>query len=294
MPVLNSRRGNKLARQVNSAWFRYAQAWFPRSYGQSPHPLTVVIPLAEKDIGIAGACVAAARRHLRHPIARIVVPGQPSARIADFCRKEGLEYRDERSVLDRRVLDFEWRAAGQNRRGWIRQQFLKLTVAEWLEGERFLVLDADTLLARDLAFMEGERQILWRADDLVEDYYAFTEAVIGPVTRRNYSCVSHCMLLQRGVLDALKVHIESRAGTDWIVAMLNAIQTGTLAGMSEYELYAHFLMRERPDAFRLRYWYNRKADLDGPRAIETSLRRHARFNFLSDHNQKRADPGGGS
>ena len=51
MPVLNSRRGNKLARQVNSAWFRYAQAWFPRSYGQSPHPLTVVIPLAEKDIG---------------------------------------------------------------------------------------------------------------------------------------------------------------------------------------------------------------------------------------------------
>ena len=98
------------------------------------------------------------------------------------------------------------------------------------------------------------------------------------------------MLFQRRALEALKSLVEERSGKDWIAAMLESIQTGTLAGMSEYELYAHFLMRETPDAFRLRYWYNRKADLSSPETIEKSLRRHARFNFLSDHNQKRADP----
>ena len=230
------------------------------------------MPLAEKDLEIASACIRSLRQHLLHPITKIVVPGQKSKLIEQFCNRELLEYWDETEFLDQRILDFQWRTGGQNRSGWIRQQFIKLTVAECLEGDHFLIIDADTLLTRDLAFMEGDRQILWRADDLVEEYYAFVEAMIGKVTHRNCSFVTHCMLFQRHTLKALKSCIEERSGRDWIDAMLGAIQLDKAAGMSEYEIYAHFLMRENSSEFRTRYWYNRKADLgSGP------------INFLADH-----------
>ena len=239
----------------------------------------VVIPLAEKDLDVAERSIASVRRFLRHPIDRIVAPSQSSRAIEQFCRRYDVEYIDEQTVLSANALNFNYR------KGWIRQQLLKLTACSYLDGENFLVIDADTVFARELSFFEGSKQILWTADDLVEDYHPFTQEMIGVVRRHPYSFVTHCMLFQRPLLLELQRIIEERFNMNWVDAILKSIRTGTSAGMSEYELYAHFILKYHPDAFVTKYWYNKKVRLRGGIDAARARALGRRFNFLSDHVQ---------
>lgn len=248
----------------------------------------VVIPLAEKDLEVAEYSISSVRRFLQHPIDRIVSPSQPSSSIEHLCRRQQIEYIDERVVLSPSVLNFNYCVGGENCNGWIRQQLLKLSVSSYLDGENYLILDADTIFARNLSFFEGSKQIIWAADDLVEGYHAFTEAMIGAVRRHPYSFAAHCMLFQRCFLLELQKTIERRFNINWIEAMLQNIRTETTAGMSEYELYAHFLLKYHREAFVSRYWYNKKVDIRSEFFDEQANALGQRFNFLSDHAKNRS------
>jgi Family of unknown function (DUF6492) len=278
MKVLADERG-KLIRRLRSHFHRYAWSWLPRSYGESDRHVVVVMPLAEKDLDVAKFCIAGIRRFLRHPVDRIVAPSQSSRVIEQFCRRHDVEYIEEQTVLSPNVLNFNYR------NGWIRQQLLKLTACSYLDGDNFLVIDSDTVLARELSFFEGSKQILWTADDLVDDYHPFTQEMIGVVRRHPYSFVTHCMLFQRPLLLELQRVIEERFKVNWVDAILSSIRTGTTAGMSEYELYAHFLLKYHPEAFVTKYWYNKKVSLRGGIDAARARALGRRFNFLSDHVQ---------
>jgi Family of unknown function (DUF6492) len=269
----------KLMRKLRSHFHRYAWSWVPRSVCESDGHVVVVMPLAEKDLDVAERSIANIRRFLRHPIDRIVAPSESSRVIEQFCRRHDVEYVDEQTVLSANVLNFNYR------NGWIRQQLLKLTVCSYLNGENFLVIDADTVFARELSFSEGSKQILWTADDLVDDYHPFTQEMIGVVRRYPYSFVTHCMLFQRPLLLELQKIIQERFNVNWVDAILSSIRTGTSAGMSEYELYAHFLLKYHPDAFVTKYWYNKKVSLRGGLDAAHARALGRRFNFLSDHAQ---------
>lgn len=125
----------------------------PRRFPRSDKPLAIVIPLAVKDLVKAQRCVEALRRHVLHPIREIVVPGQNHPDIAAFCARLGLRYVDENDVLPREVLELAYTPGGLKMNGHIRQQMLKLSAWRYVEGDNFLVFDADTFLMRDLSFL---------------------------------------------------------------------------------------------------------------------------------------------
>ena len=86
------------------------------------------------------------------------------------------------------------------------------------------------------------------------------------------------MLFQRDVLAELTRDIEARHGCGLVSAILKNLDTTTVAGLSEYELYGNYLMHTRPGAACTRYWYNVKAKTLGRSACAAR-----RFNSISDH-----------
>jgi aminopeptidase N len=62
-----------------------AVSFLPRHYPRSDKPLTIMIPLAEKDVARAGRAVETLRLHVLHPVSEIVVAGQDSDAIRAFC-----------------------------------------------------------------------------------------------------------------------------------------------------------------------------------------------------------------
>lgn len=276
-----------MKRRARSFLHRYIISFFPRRYERSDCSVIVVIPLALKDLGIASMCIDAIKRNLLHPIDEIVIVGQSSAKTAEFCRSNEIKYLDEREILEPDLDKIIMEAGLQSRSGWIKQQFLKLNVASYLDGENFLIIDADTILVRPLAFMESEKQIFWTADDLVFDYHTFTESLIGTVKRKNYSFVAHCMLFQRSVIEKMTEYVQDKTSQNVFDSMVAALLKNKSGYMSEYELYAYFMRREFPDRCVTKYWYNRKAKLGNEAALTRSLKKFRRFNFLSDHNKNR-------
>jgi hypothetical protein len=274
---------NRFQRRLRSFLHRYILAFLPRRYERSDHPVVVVIPLAEKDIEIAAFCIESIRTNLLHEIQKIVIVGQRSDRIREWCEALGVEYIDETDVLSR-DLDARLAELGlEKRSGWIKQQFLKLNVHSYIDGENYLIIDADTILVRPLAFMEGRKQIFWTADDLVEDYHVFTQSLIGCAPRRNYSFVAHCMLFQKNILKDLNQYVAETTHSSVFDAMIAALSKNESGYMSEYELYAYFILKYYPKSYSEKYWYNRKAQIRGRADFLKAIHRYKRFNFVSDH-----------
>jgi hypothetical protein len=275
----------RLERRASSAIHKHALIYLPRTFERRDEPVTLVMPLALKDLHQAEASIASARKHLLHPIEETIIPGQSSTQIAAFCERVGAKYVDEEAFLPDSVKRFRHVTSGYNRNGWIRQQILKLSVDRIAKTRKCLILDSDTCLVRDLSFMRGTRPILFVADEYNETYHACIDRLLGPQLRYSRSFIAHCMLLDREVLDQLKRAIVLHCGMDWISAILDRIDPTLGASFSEYELYGTFVFNHAPEQFHTEYWYNRKYRFDGttdPALLPDHCRKQ---NFVSNHVQ---------
>ena len=270
-------------RQLRRHFHAYVTSWLPRAYTRSDRPLAILMPLAAKDVARAGRCIAALRAHVAHPITRIVVPGQDDARVRAFCRDHGLDYRNEKELLPPSILGLAYAPGGYNLNGWIRQQMLKLTAADYLDDDNILAFDSDTLLLRGLSFFQGERQVLFTSDEYQPSYHAMTQRLLGPLRRHPRSFIAHGMLLQRRYLREMTQAIVARHGGELASAIVAQLDRSVAAGLSEYELYGTWLFNRHRDSFVSRYWYNAKAKTIGLDADAPLAARHRRFNSISDH-----------
>ena len=261
-----------------------AVSFLPRHYPRSDKPLTIMIPLAEKDVARAGRAVETLRLHVLHPVSEIVVAGQDSDAIRAFCAANDLRYVCENDVLPAWVNEPLRGPDGDLRvRGWVRQQILKLTVFDWLEAQNVLVHDADLCLMNDVSYFEGERQVLYLSDEFTSRYQPLLVDTLGPFTRHHRSFITHFMLLQRDLMGELSQHIQRRHGlsmTDFIAARLDMAQAYML---SEFETYGNFLNTFHADRFVTRYWFGRNAPYDKDASLSLLQAMHPRMNFVATH-----------
>ena len=261
--------------------YRYCLSYFPRRFPPSDTPLSVVIPLAAKDIQRAVIAVRSIRRHVKHPIDRILIVGQDHDDIRRFCAAEHLIYINENDILPAAVL-----AGADNATkpiGWVRQQLIKLSVFEFTSADNVLVHDSDTYLLRDVAFCCGKRQLLFVADEYTKRYETLLFDFLGPITRYRRSFVAHSMLLQRGLLDSLNRHVVAQTGMSLIDAILHNIELANAGNLSEFEVYGNFLHSFHRGAFETRYWHNRKIAADNRLSLEQLEARFPRANSVSAH-----------
>jgi uncharacterized protein DUF6492 len=271
----------KYERKASSAIHKHALIYWPRNFERRDEPVTLVMPLALKDLPQAEASIASVRKHLMHPIEEIIIPGQSSPDIAAFCARVGAKYVDEDAFLPDSVKRFSYVTGSRDRNGWIRQQVLKLSADQMATTRKCLILDSDTCLVRNLSFMRGVRPILFVADEYNATYHACIDRLLGPVLRYPRSFIAHCMLFDRDVLAQLKSLIASHCDMDWTSAVLDRLDRTVGESFSEYELYGTYVFNFAADQFHAEYWYNRK--YRGVIDLASLPRGCHRQNFVSNH-----------
>ena len=270
-----------IANKLRGHYSKYLRSWFTRDDTPSDVPVTVMIPLAPKDVARADSSIPMIRTHLAHPIQRIVLAAPDHPDIHALARQHGVDLLDEADALGG-LLGAD-RARAMN--GWHKQQMLKLAGPQLTGTERVVAIDADTYPIRPTAFIDTRgRTVLLTADPDITPWHRFTDAMIGATPGRSINFVAHTMLFESSRLEALYQAIQAHTGKPWTQAMLDWMdRTESDAWlMSEFELYAHFLLREAPDTIRMRPFANVKVPgaefLQGPRS-----RWIRRFRFVSNH-----------
>ncbi|MEM1344430.1 MAG: DUF6492 family protein [Pseudomonadota bacterium] len=267
----------KLARH----WGQRVLSRFVRDDPPSDVALTVLMPLAPKDAARAAVSVPAIRARLAHPVTRFLIVAPEDAGLRALAHRLDAEFLDECVPLRAHLG-----AASDHLDGWARQQFLKLLAPEIAAedtAEDVLVIDADTYPLRPTRFLdESGRLILYRGDRTAIPYTATTQALIGPAPGRHLSFIAHTALMRAHHLKRLRQCIEARHAKPWTQAVLDVHAHHGVA-LSEFDLYGHFLLREAPEAIRLRYYANIKAPPDEFLGHSPLPAWKRRFRFVSNH-----------
>ena len=259
-------------------WARKILTRFTRDSVQQNLALTLMVPLAPKDISRARISIPRMQAQIAHPILRTVIVAPTSPEIAELARDLEADLIEEEVPLRNLLGD-----ALPDTRGWLRQQFLKLAACRLLEAENVLVMDSDTYPLRPTGFTMGTRHVLYRGDPNKEPFRAFTEALLGHSAIQPRNFIAHCMLFHRPWMEELFTEIEARHAVPWAQALHNLTRDPANGMMSEYDIYGCFLARTRPEAFVQPYYAGIKApgpEFLGERPLPPWKRR---FRFLSNH-----------
>jgi hypothetical protein len=277
----------KVPRKLREHYSRFIHSYLPRAAKPSSVPLSVLVPVAVKDIASARLSIQSIREHLKHPIERIVVVGQDADEIRRICAAEQVLYVNENDVLPRCVHKLDPVVLGNSSRigriGWIKQQFIKLNCFESIDSKNILVHDADTFLLRDLVYFEGDRQVFFSSDEYAPSYHRMNCALLGQFKRYARSFIGHGMLFQKNLMNALHQAVETHCGTDFVEAIMTRVDEPNGIVLSEYELYGNFVYRVARERCVVRYWYNRPVFGLPPGGLPQLRKIFPRCNSVSNH-----------
>ena len=238
--------------------------------GSALPPITVLIPCVAKDAAVVQLAVESAAIGVRNPIERVVLMAPAEDHVALSALGVGAELlADEEQDLPRSLRAIE-ELVPSERRGWVKQQVLKLGFAARAAANGVLILDADTILIQPRAWLAGDRQLLPVVHEYYEPYLRHAARCLGPnVKDEGLSWVAHHQLMQpRVVRDMLSAILQrdmpgegrpeptdldiDRALEAWV----RSADFNESSALSEYHCYGAFLRQHEPDNAVLARWSN--------------------------------------
>jgi hypothetical protein len=254
--------------------------------------IDLLMVVADKDVAVLEYSVASALKNSLNEVSRVLVVTQRQSvdkvltLLTPIVGTRGLTVFDENDVLDTeiRALLFE---AFADRYGWVLQQFLCLAITMESDAAGVLVLDSDTLLLRERAFLAGGQQVLHPTTEHHDPYYVFLRQLDPLFGKEQHTFVSHHMLMQPAFLRSV---LDRTGNSDLKLLALRAIENASKDTFSpfciEYELYGQALMRLRPDSVTLCKWSNIGVDRPStmsPAAYEKLLVDYGKYASISLH-----------
>lgn len=205
-------------------------------------PIDIVIPVIEKDAETLIHTLYSLRANVMQPIGKIYLVAPKSEMLEKMAADNNCEF-----VLEDKVLPKF--SSSTNRKGWIKQQYLKLNADTIVENEHYLVIDADTILIRPQIFVKPGKEVL----NILGDYWfkrkVMVKQALGFKKFHNLDFTSHHMLFSKTKLKALKKSLENIHGKAWNDA-LDSLEIPE-GSFSEYELYANFVVQKFPHEIEL-------------------------------------------
>ncbi len=232
-------------------------------------PIDILIPTVEKDLEMIPHTIAFAKKNLLHPILHIYIVAPPTPKIISLAQELGCIFVDENTVLPIKMKDIHYfpsECGGCDRRGWLFQQFLKLSCDTICEAEHVLVIDTDTLLIRPQTYTYKGRTIFQCSDEYHQPYRDVYKKLIGEAAKGPFSFVSHTTLFEKSKLRHFKQHIENLHHRPWFQAVMDLMDKNQASAFAENESYPQFVVSFYPDSFIQLYFFNdstfvRKRDL---------------------------------
>ncbi len=220
-------------RQLNYTYLKLKPDQFcDLNISQSTTPIDIVIPVIEKDVPTLLLTIASVRANILQPINNIYLVAPESKMLRAIAIAQNCIFVLEDGVLPKF-------SKNTTRKGWIKQQYLKLNADTVATCEHFLIIDADTILIRPQVFVKNQKDVL----NILYDYWfnrkQMVKIALGFTKFHNLDFTSHHMLFCKTKLKALKEHLQKLHGKSWQDA-LDALDIPENS-FSEYELYGNFV-----------------------------------------------------
>lgn len=240
---------------------RYFSSLFKRRYSSisldaSSEPIDVIIPMIPKDLDVLPLCLKGLRENVANKIEKIYIVSPYDDGLINYCKEEGIVYVNENDVLGYSAKDVNFvTEKGENRSGWMFQQFLKLA-GNVGTCQRYITIDSDhILLNRHVFLTKDDKYVFYRSPEFHIQYHLINKKLLGGFHLPLLSYVSHKMIFDKKELESLKRLVETRLGKRWDLAILDNLDKEAGAPFSEFEFYAGYINKKR----KISYMWNQKA-----------------------------------
>ncbi len=157
------------------------------------------------------------------------------------------------------------------RQGWIKQQLLKFLAAYIVPTQKYLVVDADTVVIDRMEFEKNGKPVFYFSDELEFSYRRYIKRLLGHCSYSTLSFVSHICLFDKKQVMYMMDYIAHKRFTPVsemedsqdkaVMAMLSALDFDNDSILSEYELYKYFVTEVAREKIVIRYWRNKALNL---------------------------------
>lgn len=204
----------------------------------------IIIPIARKDFNKL--------RFVTDSILKNVTGFHNIYCISDVFIPKMYRTGDVQYFLDEDVLDFDiseiYRA---DRRGWYKQQFIKLFQGITLDN--YLVVDGDVYINKPMEINITHPYFLLGKDQHHLPYFRFMKDVFGLERCYPHSFISETMFFKRGIIHQMLEQLNVNKYGFYKVCVKEINKINDASGFSEYELYGNFVTKHHPDLYRYKH-----------------------------------------
>jgi len=224
--------------------------------------IDILIPAIEKDLETLPYVIDSVKKHVKHPIGRILIVAPKRRRMIELCKIKKCKFVDENTVLPITKKNIHFRSKKWERSGWLFQQLLKMSGDTLCTSDYFLVIDADTVLIRPHVFTAGNKTVFYCRGWSQPEYFKTYRKLLGKKPSSRSSFVTHYMLFKRSKLAQLKRTIQSKHQTSWHTAIIRKMDKSKQFAFSEFETYGNFLYSMNPSGVILKKALNKSLNMN--------------------------------
>ena len=218
--------------------------------------IDVLIPAIERDLMVLKYTISSLRKFSTNEIQTIFIVAPNSDSIRNFAIENNCRFILEDTLTKVIKKEINYIIDGNDRSGWLYQQFLKLNWNKLSDKKYCLVFDSDTILIRPQTFVHNDKIVFNCSDEYHLPYYKTYKILFSYLPKLPLSFVSHYMVFERESTLEMKKHIEQQTGLEWEKAILKNVDYKENSGFSEYESYGHFMHSNYRNIMEINYWYN--------------------------------------
>ncbi len=216
-------------------------------------PIDVIIPCAPKDIRSLELCIEGIKTYGINVNRVIVISSEPLSNLAEWFDEAQFPFCKEQvahQIFKDKGKAEAYLKSNKDRSGWILQQLLKLYASFVIPNisSNILCLDSDTIFLKPVSFYDEETGAGFfnPGVEYHKPYFEHAQRLIPGFQKihKNYSGISHHMLIQRPILQTLFQVVEEYHQKEFWCAFCDCIDQKYLwpSCASEYEIYFNFTL----------------------------------------------------
>lgn len=235
-------------------------------------PLDILYVATDTDMAVLPTSIEGIRRNLRHPIKDILIVAPEKSELRDLAPRLGCRFVNENDVVPIRKRDISYICSGVDRSGWLFQQLVKLGADSITQTDRYLVVDADTVLVQPQMFVADGKDLLLNTEWYHHPYIEAYMRLVNLAPKTLVTFVAHHMMFNRARLQPLKARMEQIGQTEWYNSIVNASDLSDASGFSEYETYGQWCLEKYPDKTIREFAFNFPVSRDLISPVETLMK----------------------
>ena len=153
------------------------------------------------------------------------------------------------TYLDGEVIDFDFSLINmKHRRGWYRQQFIKLF--QEVTFSNYLVVDSDVFICKKLNNMDTCPVFYLGKDQFHKPYFNLMKDIVNLDRVYPHSFISEIMYFRKDIIDHMLNYLKIDP-YEFFLRCVEYINTANDAsGFSEYELYGNYASKNFPETYQ--------------------------------------------